>query len=157
MFRHLLHSIPRTLSQATQVCHIMVGWITNVPGLLRCGNGPHELRLSPSFDTSTAVYCGVLRLYHVNPGVCLEASQHHSHLILRSRSTCLSALVLDQLLPYGIYWTALCHIVWCKASNSMDDWLEKSLDYKEYRIFVLNTFHDVSRLQGPKSSCTPTV
>ncbi|KAF5656877.1 transport SFT2 [Fusarium circinatum] len=34
-----------------------------------------------------------------------------------------------KLFPYGIYWAALCHIVWCKASNSMDDWLEKSVDY----------------------------
>ncbi|KAJ0149538.1 Pyrrolocin cluster transcription factor fsdR [Fusarium oxysporum f. sp. albedinis] len=86
-----------------------------------------------------------------------KASQHNSHLILRSCSTCLPALVLDQLFPYGIYRTALCHIVWCKASNSMDDWLEKSLDYMQYGTLVLNTFHDVPRLQGSKSSCTPTV
>ncbi|KAF4485542.1 transport SFT2 [Fusarium agapanthi] len=86
-----------------------------------------------------------------------KASQHDSHLILRSRSTCLSALVLDQLFPYGIYWAALCHIVWCKASNSMDDWLEKSVDYMQCGTLLLNTFHDVPGHQGPKSSCTPTL
>ncbi|EGU89282.1 hypothetical protein FOXB_00235 [Fusarium oxysporum f. sp. conglutinans Fo5176] len=42
-----------------------------------------------------------------------------------------------KLFPYGIYWTALCHIVWCKASNSMDDWLEKSLDYMHPSLAVV--------------------
>ncbi|KAF4338871.1 transport SFT2 [Fusarium beomiforme] len=52
---------------------MMVGRITNVPGLLRCRHGPDELRLSSSFYASTAIHYGILWLYCLDAGICLEA------------------------------------------------------------------------------------
>lgn len=50
----------------------MVRWIFDVLGLIRCGYGPYELRLPSLLDSSTAVYCGLFWLYHVDTCVCLE-------------------------------------------------------------------------------------
>jgi len=88
----------------------------------------------------TAAYFGSITLTLVFAlKVCLElpcsstntnrpvASQYNSHLVLCSRSACLFDLVLDQLLPYGIYWSAFCHIVWSETGDSLDDRLESNL------------------------------
>jgi hypothetical protein len=50
----------------------MVRWIFDVLGLIRCGYGPYELCLPSLLDSSTAVHCGLLWLYHVNTCFCLE-------------------------------------------------------------------------------------
>ena len=88
----------------------------------------------------TAAYFGSITLTLVFAlKVCLElfcsstntnrpvASQYNSHLVLCSRPACLFDLVLDQLLPYGIYWSAFCHIVWSETGDSLDDGLENNL------------------------------
>jgi hypothetical protein len=124
MFCHLLHPIPRPLTETTQICYLMVRWIFDVLGLIRCGYGPYELCLPSLLDSSTAVHCGLLWLYHVNTCFCLEASQHDSHFVLRPCSARLLGLVLDQLFPYGIYWLTLCLDVWRETSSGLDDRLE---------------------------------
>jgi hypothetical protein len=50
----------------------MVRWIFDVLGLIRCGYGTYELCLPSLLDSSTAVYCGLFWLYHVDTCVCFE-------------------------------------------------------------------------------------
>lgn len=127
MFCHLLHSVSCSLTETTQICHLMVRWIFDVLGLIRCGYGPYELRLPSLLDSSTAVYCGLFWLYHVDTCVCLEASQHNSYIVLGPCPARLLGLVLDQLFPYGIYWLTLCLDIWRETSSGLDDRLKINL------------------------------
>lgn len=48
-------------------------------------------------------------------------------------------LVLDQLLPYGIYWFTFCHLFWSETGNSLDDWVESIFACRE-RVLLRFTF-----------------
>lgn len=72
------------------------------------------------------------------------APQHTSYLVFCPYSACMSGVVLDQLLSYGLYWPTFCYIIRGEAGHSLDDWVEDGFAFEEQPLsgsaVLLNLF-----------------